>query len=127
MIARALSVAVLVLFAVSPPASAQEDMSGFWNGLFHEDQPERIPGPSLGDYLGLPINDEGRAFAEAWDPSRLTVPEHQCRAHASPYIYRGPLLLRIWEERDPQTQELVAFRHRIRNFQQERIRSSGRK
>ncbi len=114
------AVFALVALLTATPAFAQVEFAGYWNGLFHEDQLERVPGPSLGDYLGLPINDQARAFAEAWDASRLTVPEHQCRAHASPYIYRGPLLLRIWEERDPQTQEVVAHRHRIRNFQQDR-------
>jgi hypothetical protein len=96
------------------------DFSGHWTGLFHEDQLERVPGPYLGDYLGLPINDSARAFAEAWDASRLTVPEHQCRAHAVPYIYRGPLNLRIWDEREALTQQLVAIHHYIRNFQQHR-------
>jgi hypothetical protein len=114
------ALALLLTLASCTPATAQVDFAGHWGGIFHEDQPERVPGPSLGDYLGLPINDNARAFAEAWDASRLTVPEHQCRAHASPYIYRGPLNLRIWEERDPLTQQLVAFHHYIRNFQQER-------
>ena len=77
----------------------QFDITGSYNAMFHEDQPERIPGPSLGDYLGLPINESARAFADAWDASRLTVPEHQCRAHSSPYILRGPLNMRIWDER----------------------------
>ena len=95
------------------PAAAQFDISGHWGGVLHEDFPERIPGPALGDFLGLPINDFGRKFAEAWDPSRLTVPEHQCRAHSAPYINRGPLNLRLWEERDPFTQELVALHHYV--------------
>ena len=30
---------------------------------FHEDQPERIPGPDLVDYLGIPINAEARQWA----------------------------------------------------------------
>ena len=105
---------------VSVPASAQMDLTGSWQGIFHEDQPERIPGPALGDYLGLPINDSARAFAEAWDASRLTIPEHQCRAHSAPYILRGPLNMRIWEERDPQTQRAVAIHEDISNFQQRR-------
>ena len=112
-------VAALAVF-VSGPASAQTDLTGSWQGIFHEDQPERIPGPSLGDYLGLPINDSARAFAEAWDASRLTIPEHQCRAHSAPYILRGPLNMRIWEERDPQTQAAVAIHEDISNFQQRR-------
>jgi hypothetical protein len=102
------------------PAVAQFDITGSYNALFHEDQPERIPGPSLGDYLGLPINDSARAFAEAWDASRLTVPEHQCRAHSSPYILRGPLNMRVWDERVKETQQVVAIHIDISNFQQRR-------
>jgi hypothetical protein len=117
---RTLMVLALALL-VSRPALAQIDIAGNWQAVFHEDQIERIPGPSLGDYLGLPINDSARAFAEAWDPSRLTVPEHQCRAHSAPYILRGPLNMRIWEERDPQSEELIAIHMDISNFQQRRI------
>jgi len=106
--------------AIASPASAQLDLTGSYNAVFHEDQPERIPGPSLGDYLGLPINESARAFAEAWDASRLTVPEHQCRAHSSPYILRGPLNMRIWDDRDPETQQVVAMHIDISNFQQRR-------
>src|SRR5437762_3429132 len=115
-------VGVFAAFSVWPtPASAQIDLTGNWGAVFHEDQLERVPGPALGDYLGLPINEEARAFAEAWDPSRLTVPEHQCRAHSAPYILRGPLNMRIWEERDPQTQAVVAIHMDIANFQQRRV------
>jgi len=32
----------------------------------HEDEPERIPGPEIGDYLGLPINDAARMRADSW-------------------------------------------------------------
>ena len=110
-----------LIAALPSPARAQIDISGSYNALFHEDQPERIPGPSLGDYTGLPINDSARAFAEAWDASRLTVPEHQCRAHSSPYILRGPLNMRIWDERDRETQQVVAIHIDISNFQQRRV------
>jgi hypothetical protein len=105
---------------LASPVEAQVDITGSYNAIFHEDQPERIPGPSLGDYTGLPINESARAFAEAWDASRLTVPEHQCRAHSSPYILRGPLNMRIWDERDGETQQVVAIHIDISNFQQRR-------
>ena len=117
---RVVALTVVLMAGASRGAWAQADLTGNWNGFFHEDQPERIPGPSLGDYLGLPINDSARAFAEAWDASRLTIPEHQCRAHSSPYILRGPLNMRIWEERHPQTQQIVAIHQDISNFQQRR-------
>jgi len=110
----------VALAGLPRPAAAQFDITGSYNAIFHEDQPERIPGPSLGDYLGLPINDSARAFAEAWDASRLTVPEHQCRAHSSPYIMRGPLNMRIWDERDAETEQVVAIHVDISNFQQRR-------
>jgi len=112
---------VVSLAGLASTASAQFDITGSYNALFHEDQPERIPGPSLGDYLGLPINESARAFADAWDPSRLTVPEHQCRAHSAPYIMRGPLNMRVWDERDPVTQQVVAIHVDISNFQQRRV------
>jgi len=42
-------------------------------------------------------------------------------------MYRGPLLLRIWEERDPQTQDLIALRQYISNYEQNRtIYTDGR-
>src|ERR1700676_934081 len=73
----------------------QDQLAGEWSPLHHEDFNERIPGPDLGDFAGLPINDSARAFAESWNASRLTLQEHQCRVHVSPYIYHGPLHLRI--------------------------------
>jgi hypothetical protein len=102
------------------PAAAQLDLSGVWAPVFHEDQPERIPGPALADYAGLPVNDFARQWALAWDPDRLTAQEHQCQAHTAAYMYRGPLLLRVWEERDPRTQQILALRMYINNYEQNR-------
>ena len=110
----------VALTLVSAPASAQADLSGIWQPRFHEDQVERLPGPELGDYLGLPITDAARKWAESWDPSRLTVPEHQCQVHISPYIYRGPMNFRVWEEREPKTQEVVAIKQYISTYEQTR-------
>jgi hypothetical protein len=113
--------AVLLLSApMRGAALAQVDLSGTWSPRYHEDQPERIPGPELGDYLGLPITDGARLFAESWDPSRLTLVEEQCRVHVASYIYRGPLQLRIWEEKDPQTQEVLAIKHYTSTYEQTR-------
>jgi hypothetical protein len=110
-----------VLCVLAPAtARAQADMTGGWAPRFQEDQPERLPGPELGDYLGLPITDGARQWALSWDPSRLTLPEHQCQVHVAPYIYRGPMQVRIWEERDPDTQQLIAIKHYISTFQQTR-------
>jgi len=112
---------VVVSMALLPSAAfAQSDLSGSWGARFTEDQPERIPGPELGDYLGLPISDGARQWALSWDPSRLTLPEHQCQVHVSPYIYRGPMNLRIWEEKHPVTQDVIAIKHYISTYEQTR-------
>jgi hypothetical protein len=117
---RTASLLVVAAAFAAAPLSAQIDLSGNWGAMFLEDQPERIPGPELGDYLGLPINEANRERADAWSPSRLTMPEQQCRVHVSPYIYRGPTNLRIWEEKDPFTQQLVAIHVYSQTYEQER-------
>jgi hypothetical protein len=40
--------------------------------------------------------------------------------HVAPYIYRGPLQLRIWEEKDPKSQELLAIKNYISTYEQTR-------
>ena len=110
-----LSAATLLL---SPAATAQRggagiDLSGEWSPRFHEDQPERIPGPEIGDYLGLPINEAARLRGESWDASLLTLPEHQCKPHPSDYSPRGPANVRIWKEVDTPTQRVVAWHTHI--------------
>jgi hypothetical protein len=102
------------------PSFGQVVLAGDWIALQHEDIGERGQGPELGDYLGLPINDSARLFADSWDASRLTLKEHQCRVHISTYIYRGPLNLRIWEEKDPLTQKVIAIKNYISTYEQTR-------
>ena len=117
---RALSLSIIACLAWKT-ASAQILLDGEWSARYHEDFNERIPGPELGDYLGLPINDAARLKAESWDASRLTLPEEQCRVHVSPYIYRGPLDLRIWSEKNPDTQQVVAIRNYLGTYSQNRF------
>jgi len=91
------------------PAFAQVDFSGEWSPRFYEDEPERVPGPELGDYLGLPINDAARERADTWAASIQSMPEWQCRPHSADYIWRGPSQLRITKEVDPVTRQVTAF------------------
>ena len=106
--------------ACTSPALAQVSLVGEWSPRYHEDQPDRIPGPELGDYTGLPITDGARLTAESWDAARLTLREHQCKVHISPYIYHGPLQVRIWEVKDPFTQQVVAIKNYVNTYEQER-------
>ena len=110
----------LLAWIQAAPVSAQSDFSGVWQPRYHEDQPERIPGPELKDYLGLPINDAARQFADSWDSSRITLPEEQCRVHTSPYIMRGPLNVRMWEEKHPTTHQLIAIKLYSSTYEQTR-------
>jgi hypothetical protein len=110
------SVAPAVILAaslLSVPVFAQHDITGEWNNRFHEDQLERIPGPEIGDYLGLPITDAARLRGDSWDASLLTLPEHQCKPHPADYGPRGPAQLRIWKEVDTASQQLVAYHTHI--------------
>jgi glyoxylase-like metal-dependent hydrolase (beta-lactamase superfamily II) len=102
------------------PASAQVDLSGMWAPIFHEDQLERVPGPEIGDYSGLPINDAARMRADSWMSSLLTLPEHQCKPHPSTYGFRGVGNLRITADVDRATQATIKLNTHIQWQEQER-------
>jgi cyclase len=101
-------IAILVVLA-SLSAMAQVDFTGEWAPIYHEDQPERIPGPALGDYLGLPVNDALRLRADSWDADIQSMPERQCIPHPAMYSFRGPANLRVSKEVDPVTQDVVSY------------------
>jgi hypothetical protein len=90
------------------PSMAQINLSGVWNMTLNEDFPDRLAGPELGDYTGIPLNAAARARAEAWDASLIELPEYQCRVHPSDYApsFAG---IRMWEETDKASQNLVAI------------------
>ena len=112
--------AVWVMVAMPGSAFAQIDLNGVWAPIFHEDQPERVPGPEVGDYAGLPINDAARARADAWDASLLTLPEHQCKPHPSTYGFRGVGNLRLRFDFDDATQRLIKINTQIQWMEQKR-------
>ena len=91
-------------------AAAQDNLAGRWRGLFHEDNEHRIPGPLLGDYTGIPVNDAARLKARTWDASILSQPEQQARPHPAVYSMRGPANLLFDEIVDPETNRVVALR-----------------
>jgi hypothetical protein len=89
---------------------AQVDFTGEWAPAYHEDGPERLPGPELGDYLGMPLNDNARQQADSYDADRISVvTEYQCRPHSADYGIRGLGDLRVTREINPITQEMIAF------------------
>jgi hypothetical protein len=106
--------AALFLAMSAAPAFAQVDFSGAWASLYHEDLPERLPGPELGDYMGLPVNDAARLRGDSYDADRISVvPEYQCRPHGGDYQMRGLSNMRVDPVLDPVTQQLVAWHTRM--------------
>jgi hypothetical protein len=103
-----LAVGLIAAAASISAARADIDLAGEWANRVHEDQPERIPGPEIGDFTGIPINAAARQRALGWDASLLTLPEHQCGPHPANY---GAMHsnIRIWKEVDEQSQNLVAW------------------
>ena len=105
---------------IASPAAAQVSFVGDWSGRYHEDQPDRVPGEEPGDFSGLPINEAARYFGDSWDVARHSVLEHQCAPYTIPYMFFGPNQFRISEERNPDTQELIALHMYMGTYQQRR-------
>jgi hypothetical protein len=119
-----LSTSSVVLFTLiaglsaSIPLYAQFDFTGEWAPLYHEDNPERIPGPELGDYMGIPINNAARLRGDAYDADRISVvPEYQCRPHGADYSMRGLANMRVDYEYD-EADKLIAIHTRM-NFSEQ--------
>jgi len=110
-----LSVPILL---AAMPAFAQMELSGEWAGKYHEDQTDRIPGDVQGDFSGVPLNDAARMYAESYDVRRVVLLEHQCAPYNLAHIFRGPMQFRIWEEKDPATQQIIAYNQFLGTYQQ---------
>src|SRR3984893_16911014 len=105
---------LVMLLLANTPGSAQTrvgfNLSGMWSSMYHEDELERTdPGSPVGDYLGIPINDEARLRADTWDADLISVLEHQCIPHSAIYAIRAPSNLKISTVDDPTTGQIVAF------------------
>ncbi len=66
------------------------DLTGYWLSVVTEDWRYRMVLPPKGDYLGIPLNAEGRKIADAWDPAKDEASNEQCRSYGAPNILRIP-------------------------------------
>ncbi len=99
------------LVAALPASSgyAQVNLVGAWSARAHEDWEDRVPGPMLGDYTGVPLNEANRLRAQTWNASILSLPDYQCRVHPADYANMfGDI--RISEDVVRETQQLQAIR-----------------
>jgi hypothetical protein len=97
---RIVTIVLGLLVVSAAPAFAQIELTGSYTPLLYEDYIERVPGSDLGDYTGMPMNDEARAKALLYTSNLPSTIERQCLAQA-PWVglYR-PLGIRIWSEVD---------------------------
>jgi hypothetical protein len=81
------------------------DITGYWVSLVTEDWRFRMVTPPKGDYLGVPLNAEGRKIADAWDPAKDEAAGEQCKSYGAPNLLRLPGRIHItWQ--DDQTLKL---------------------
>jgi hypothetical protein len=78
----------------TPRASAPIDLTGYWVSIVNEDWRWRMVTPPKGDYASVPMTDEARKVADAWDISR----DGRCEAYGAAALMRMPTRLRVtWE------------------------------
>jgi hypothetical protein len=77
------------------------DITGYWNGMLHEEYRIRLWGPEPDEIEGLPLNPNGVKTQENFDPDYYYKPENQCRHHGGGYVMRGPFARHfIYDEED---------------------------
>ena len=82
--------------AATARSSAPVDLTGYWTAVVTEDWRWRMVTPPKGDYASLPLSDEGRRVADAWDPSEGG---NTCKAYGAAGVMRMPLRVQItWED-----------------------------
>src|SRR5262245_59385842 len=80
----------------TPKAAAPIDLTGYWVSIVTEDWRHRmLPAPLKGDLESLPLTDEARKAAAAWDPAKDEAGGTQCKAYGAPFIMHMPGRLHI--------------------------------
>jgi hypothetical protein len=86
----------------APPSGRQAapvDLTGNWVSVISEDWRFRMVTPPRGDYGAVPLNDEGRKVADAWDAAKDRAAGNACRWFGAGGIMRVPTRLRIsWQD-----------------------------
>ncbi|MBI4263450.1 MAG: hypothetical protein HY657_03660 [Acidobacteria bacterium] len=76
------------------------DLTGTWVSVVTEDWHLRMITPQMGDFEGLPLNEQGIRVASLWDPERDAASGNACKAYGAPAIMRVPGRVRIsWQDR----------------------------
>jgi hypothetical protein len=80
-------------------ASAPMDMTGYWVSFVTEDWRFRMVTPRKGDYQAVPMTEQARKVAGAWDPAADEAAGNQCKAYGAAAIMRVPARFHItWQD-----------------------------
>ena len=64
------------------------DLTGYWVALVTEDWRFRMITPPKGDYSRVPLTEQARKIADAWDPAADEAAGNQCKAYGAAAIMR---------------------------------------
>lgn len=115
---RRISTAIVIVAAASALMRGQGlpnvegiELSGSWAPRNFTDAIGNMPGggPRPVDYMGIPLNDTGRAWSLVYSQSQISMPERICDYYAPTYIAIGPMGLRIWPESELLTGATTAW------------------
>jgi hypothetical protein len=68
--------------------SAPVDLTGYWVAFVTEDWRFRMITPRKGDYQPVPMTEQARKVADAWDPAADEASGNQCKAYGAAAIMR---------------------------------------
>ena len=85
----------------APPQTARQqapiDLTGYWVSLIVDEWRFRVT-PQKGDTLYLPLNNQARQIANAWDPDKDVADGNACKAYGAVGVMQRPGRLHItWD------------------------------
>jgi hypothetical protein len=84
---------------MTPRAQAPFDATGYWVSLVTQNWRFRMVLPGHGDYAGIPVNLQGKQFADAWRSASDIAAGRQCEAYGAPSVMQIPERLHIaWQD-----------------------------
>ena len=73
----------------TPRASAALDLTGYWVAVVSEDWRFRMVTPRKGDFQAVPMTEQARKIANAWDPAADEASGNQCKGYGAGAIMRA--------------------------------------
>jgi hypothetical protein len=78
----------------TPQAAAPIDLTGYWVSMIVDEWRFRVT-PQKGDILYLPLNNNARQVANAWDPAKDEAEGKQCKAYGAVGVMQRPGRLHV--------------------------------